>query len=1273
MFCNRNLGHNQFSELPIRGITNVVEIKVHGNRNLREFPPVEAFPFVHRLAMSYAYHCCPYLNRMQVHRVSSLESQEDQWTHDSILWLENTDSSNLNLTISELAQQFWKQYHQPTDYEEYEVEQANLQYFANDLLSAVESPTYPWDNIADDPPREEGGEVFLQPGQTASEMKLIKCSPIPDPFMPCNDLFDWWTLRLGVWIVFPLALIGNGIVLVVLVFGRRRRRRRKLDVPRFLICNLAAADFFMGIYLGMLAIVDAFTLGHFRSYAIRWQNSWACQITGFSGVFSAELSVYTLAVITLERNYAITHAMHLNKRLSLRAATIVMSIGWCFSLLMAILPLCGISDYRKFAVCLPFETDNSIWSLLYVISLIIFNGFAFLLLMACYLRMYCAIRGSQAWNSNDIRIAMRMGLLVFTDFLCWAPIAFFTITAIFGWNLISLDEAKIFTVFVLPLNACANPFLYAFFTKQFKKECATLYKRIDAVTGIGNSCLGRNETGSDLEVAIVIDCKICNHQDRSLKLIEPNRAVPSGSNYQFKNKINQSFDSERQHIDEQGGGADLAERDPGHSDGLADLEEAVKNTEKIVPTHVHDDCLCHCHKERPKTSKTPRLRKSNSATIDTGKSWNTNQIMKQLFFLSDKHSKTRESKQYKNNSIIYQSNYRKNHIHMTLGDEMKSPVIHHKLTRFSSDNSSAKKANKKYIYNKVNLNISHSSANESRHVNEQEKSNSFLAEAGNRSSSSSKGKISKLSDYDDKLDKENQLRCSGADNGDRSPHSEIKDDRVIYVKNNTPSTVTSSIMMLKNKLIRKTYVRKVSRRLKYHSKNSFSFQLSSDSQYEFSNFSNRKDSTSTGRLSFSSENATKSTSSSFVSSGIWNSGGRSTSKSTNRRRLVLNKCQYEELLQLSKDFPPNYRKPWRKEETTELDSRISERYILLTLSKKELYSVLSEKHSGYKNHPTYHNCLNVIVDEKEQSSESDGKVSPQNRDNLFVAYILSNTSLNSEFAMPYYITVNDENQLQHLQAYLAVNRAGKCSEANQTEDGLIEIDITLCPDCIQHYLINKLMELLDTGNMQLFDIQELDLCLRTLLLKCSIQLADAERNECEEISEEATSSSKSEGDLGKRFPISKTSVNGKKLNTNHDKILNFLQLLLPKSRGSVRGKSKHNLEVRPQQRRSSSAFVLGEEIDHDMYANRELCVKSCSQLQVLSGESSASQSKSSSVHDARCRSVISDVVITVNHANSPEPIRHNISENTIYNSLPNKGLKACSHLDDKYHSCEYIG
>ena len=118
----------------------------------------------------------------------------------------------------------------------------------------------------------------------------------------------------------------------------------------------------------------------------------------------------------------------------------------------------------------------------YVCFIMTFNGTSFLVIMSCYLKMYCDIRDSKAWNSPDVRVAKRMSLLIFTDFLCWMPITILSLTAMFGKELISLEEAKFFTIFVLPLNSCANPFLYAIFTKQFKRDCANFCRRLEEST-----------------------------------------------------------------------------------------------------------------------------------------------------------------------------------------------------------------------------------------------------------------------------------------------------------------------------------------------------------------------------------------------------------------------------------------------------------------------------------------------------------------------------------------------------------------------------------------------------------------------------------------------------------------------------------------------------------------------------------------------------------------------------------------------------------------------
>lgn len=64
-------------------------------------------------------------------------------------------------------------------------------------------------------------------------------------------------------------------------------------------------------------------------------------------VFATELSVFTLTAITLERWHTITHALRLDRKLRLRHACIVMTAGWIFSSLAALLPTLGVSSYGK--------------------------------------------------------------------------------------------------------------------------------------------------------------------------------------------------------------------------------------------------------------------------------------------------------------------------------------------------------------------------------------------------------------------------------------------------------------------------------------------------------------------------------------------------------------------------------------------------------------------------------------------------------------------------------------------------------------------------------------------------------------------------------------------------------------------------------------------------------------------------------------------------------------------------------------------------------------
>ncbi|XP_057414507.1 lutropin-choriogonadotropic hormone receptor isoform X2 [Balaenoptera acutorostrata] len=295
--------------------------------------------------------------------------------------------------------------------------------------------------------------------------KTLQCAPEPDAFNPCEDIMGYDFLRVLIWLINILAITGNVTVLLVLLTSRY-----KLTVPRFLMCNLSFADFCMGLYLLLIASVDAQTKGQYYNHAIDWQTGSGCSAAGFFTVFASELSVYTLTVITLERWHTITYAIQLDQKLRLKHAIPIMLGGWLFSTLIAMLPLVGVSNYMKVSICLPMDVETTL-SQVYILTILMLNVVAFIIICACYIKIYFAVQNPELMATNkDTKIAKKMAVLIFTDFTCMAPISFFAISAAFKVPLITVTNSKVLLVLFYPVNSCANPFLYAIFTKAFRRD-----------------------------------------------------------------------------------------------------------------------------------------------------------------------------------------------------------------------------------------------------------------------------------------------------------------------------------------------------------------------------------------------------------------------------------------------------------------------------------------------------------------------------------------------------------------------------------------------------------------------------------------------------------------------------------------------------------------------------------------------------------------------------------------------------------------------------------
>uniref|UniRef100_A0A4W3K5I5 Thyrotropin receptor n=1 Tax=Callorhinchus milii TaxID=7868 RepID=A0A4W3K5I5_CALMI len=421
--------------LPIRGLETLKELIAKNTWTLKKLPPLKTFLHLVRAHLTYPSHCCAFKNwkknkghRRSIHMYNGPLYQDYNMGH-------GTERADPAFDRDSKSRDF----------------QGNSHYYVF---------------------FEEQGNGDVGFGLELKNPEEIVCRPEPDEFNPCEDIMGYPALRVMVWIVNLLAILGNVFVLVILLTSHY-----KLTVPRFLMCHLAFADLCMGLYLLLIASVDLRTRTEYYNHAIDWQTGPGCGAAGFFTVFASELSVYTLTIITLERWYTITFAIRLDRKMRLRHAAAIMAGGWAMCFLLAVLPLAGISSYIKVSICLPMDVGTPL-AQTYIVLVLLVNITAFVIICVCYVKIYVTVRSPHYKpGSKDTKIAKRMAVLIFTDFTCLAPISFYALSAILNKPLITVSNSKILLVLFYPLNSCANPFLYVIFTKAFRRDVFILLSK----------------------------------------------------------------------------------------------------------------------------------------------------------------------------------------------------------------------------------------------------------------------------------------------------------------------------------------------------------------------------------------------------------------------------------------------------------------------------------------------------------------------------------------------------------------------------------------------------------------------------------------------------------------------------------------------------------------------------------------------------------------------------------------------------------------------------
>ncbi|KAJ8308656.1 hypothetical protein KUTeg_013530 [Tegillarca granosa] len=191
--------------------------------------------------------------------------------------------------------------------------------------------------------------------------KEITCTADEGKVSSCENLIKFEVLRLSIWIIGGVALLGNLCVLCYKFLYDRSRISHSYSI---FIIALSISDMLMGVYMIVVAAMDARYRNKYIWHDQEWRSSSFCAIAGFIATVSSESSAILVCLIAVDRCLAI-RLPYSRFKVTLKYA-IMLSIGsFLIAVILAAVPLLPLSYfdgkfYSRSTVCiaLPLTSDR---------------------------------------------------------------------------------------------------------------------------------------------------------------------------------------------------------------------------------------------------------------------------------------------------------------------------------------------------------------------------------------------------------------------------------------------------------------------------------------------------------------------------------------------------------------------------------------------------------------------------------------------------------------------------------------------------------------------------------------------------------------------------------------------------------------------------------------------------------------------------------------------------------------------------------------------------
>ena len=242
------------------------------------------------------------------------------------------------------------------------------------------------------------------------------------------DFNEWniiWTLSFGVLSV--MAVAGN--IVTIAIFRKRQLRKR----PHFLLISLAAAD----LLVGLLSIPLYVTVQYYL-----YEGQLLLAIGEWMDMFTGLTSIFTLAVISLERMYAIGWPFR-HRTLSPQTYAFAIGIPWILALIAA-----STEIVLEHVFIQPVVFISLLF--VYLSTPVVVTCSAYFVL---WRKENSRIRLRQVQEARDLKLTKTISLITGSFLVTWLPMQILFLV----FNLcISCQDVSPATVYIIKLFQYAN-------------------------------------------------------------------------------------------------------------------------------------------------------------------------------------------------------------------------------------------------------------------------------------------------------------------------------------------------------------------------------------------------------------------------------------------------------------------------------------------------------------------------------------------------------------------------------------------------------------------------------------------------------------------------------------------------------------------------------------------------------------------------------------------------------------------------------------------------